>query len=209
MKIVIAIPSGTMVHADFALSLASLAKATPKEIGVAFLSVKSSNICLSRNQAVAQAQRGEADYLLFLDSDMSFPPDLLVRLLAGAQATKAEVVGCNYVMRKPPFRSLVYGLTPAVQGLVEVAKLPTGAMLVDLKAFEKLKRPYFRFPYQEEAEGVEPSLGGEDYYFCDAVRAAGGRIFMDTDLSLQLTHWGDMGVQWSDNEQGYVTIVNP
>jgi hypothetical protein len=121
----------------------------------------------------------------------------------------ADVVGCNYVMRQSPFRSLVTGLTPTVQGMTEVARLPTGFMLIDMKVFDKLKKPYFRFPFQEEAPGIPASLGGEDYAFCDAVMAAGGKIFMDTDLSLELTHWGEMGVQWSDNEVGYVTIVNP
>jgi glycosyltransferase involved in cell wall biosynthesis len=215
MKIVLAVPSGTMVHASFAMCFGAMCKSTPKEHGLAFLNVKSSNIALSRNRAVAQAQEDGADYMLFLDSDMSFPPDALTRLMRAMQEKEAAIVGCTYVMRQPPFRNLAYGLPneageQTVKGVVEVARLPTGLMLIDLKIFLKLKQPYFRFPFQEEdlEKGVEPSLGGEDYYFCDSVVAAGGHIWMDTDLSYEITHWGEMGVQWANNEKGYVTIVN-
>jgi glycosyltransferase involved in cell wall biosynthesis len=208
------VPSGTMVHATFAMSLAAMCKSLPKDIGLHFLNIKSSNICLSRNRAVAAAQEAEAEYLLFLDSDMSFPVDALSRLLSSMQAYQCAVVGANYVMRQSPFKSLVYALPnevdkeiTQVNGICEVAKLPTGLMLIDMKVFNKLKKPYFRFPYREESEGIEATMGGEDYYFCDAVRAQGGRIFMDTDLSLEVTHWGDMGVKWDDNEQGYSIVV--
>lgn len=207
-KVAIAIPSGTMVHAEFMLALANLVKITPSEIETAFLSIRSSNICLSRNRAVEMARELKADYLMFMDSDMSFPADALTRLLQIQQEFNCEVSGCNYVMRQTPFRSLVYGLEEQITGVAEVAKLPTGLMLIDMKVFDRLVRPYFRFPVQEEAEGVEPKMGGEDYYFCDTVRAAGGRIFMDTDLSLGITHWGDMGVKWDSNERGYTMVVS-
>ncbi len=201
------------MHAAFALCLAAMCKTLPKDIGVAFVNVKSSNVALSRNRSVDQALETEADYLFFIDSDMSFPVDTLSRLLAGMQEKQADVMACTYVMRQPPFRNLVYGLpceakTQMVKGLVEVARLPTGMMLIDTKTFKNLKKPYFRFPFQEEDETHEASLGGEDYYFCDSIIATGGHIWMDTDLSYELTHWGEMGVQWADNEKGYNTIVN-
>jgi glycosyltransferase involved in cell wall biosynthesis len=207
-KVCVVVPSGTMVHAEFCMALANMVNVTPDTVELAFVSVKSSNICLSRNRTIDLVREKQADYLLFLDSDMGFPADTLIRLLCAIQTEKCEAVGCNYVMRQPPFRSLVYGLSEKITGIAEVAKLPTGVMLIDMKVFDRLKKPYFRFPYREEAEGVEAAMGGEDYYFCDSVRAAGGRIFMDTDLSLSLTHWGDMGVRWDSNEKGYTMIVN-
>jgi hypothetical protein len=207
-KIVIAIPSGTLVHAEFALSLANMIKIVPPEIETTFVSIRSSNICLSRNRAVDMARDNNAEYMMFIDSDMSFPSDSLTRLLQIQELFDCEVSGCNYVMRQTPFRSLVHGLTATIQGVAEVAKLPTGLMLINMKVFDRLKKPYFRFPVQEEAEGVEPKIGGEDYYFCDSVRNAGGHIYMDTDLSLGITHWGDVGIKWDDNERGYSMVVS-
>jgi glycosyltransferase involved in cell wall biosynthesis len=203
----VAVPSGSLVHANFAIALAAMVRDT-RDVGFNFLNIKSSNIAISRSTAVEKAQEAGFDYLLFIDSDISFPSDGLKRLLNHAEETGHKIVGCNYVQRQPPFRSLAYGLLndgtqQEVQGFVQVRRLPTGFLLINMKVFEQLVPPYFRFGFQEKTDILPACITGEDYWFCDKMFELGIEMWMDTDLSMNLIHWGDRGVQWSGNEKGY------
>ena len=73
-------------------------------------------------------------------------------------------------------------------------------MLTRMSVFDRLAKPWFQMPVFGE------EVGGEDYFFCDAARAAGYKIWMDTDLSLMLAHWGEVGYRWADTDSGYVTV---
>ena len=190
MRVGVAIPSGTMVHTNFALSLAAL-MGNVRDHQCLLINSRSSNIAISRNRAVLEAKAAQCDALLFLDTDMSFPADTLERLV---RADK-DIVGCNYVMRQPPYAALARSLGNAhvqVQGVTQVERLPTGVMLIRMAVFDRLPQPWFRFPVLDNAE-----IGGEDYWFCDAARQAGFSVWMETDLSLQVVHWGEMGARWT------------
>lgn len=183
--VAIAVPSGDMVHADFALSLAGLCHESGG-MRLTVFSNKSSIVAEGRNNGVAGAEEAGAEYLLFLDSDMTFPRDTLRRLLRHGR----DVVGATYSTRASPFRELGSKLQPkakdAPPGLVEMTRMPTGCLLIRMAVFSRLARPYFRFGVNE-ADG---SIIGEDYLFCDRVRAAGLRIWCDTALSHDLGHIG-------------------
>jgi hypothetical protein len=136
-----------------------------------------------RNLCVNGMFQMNADYILFIDSDMIFPSDTLNRLLMH----KKDIVGGTYVRRGPPFDNLGASI-PADQnkqsGLVEMTHIPTGMLLIKRKVFEQLKNPYFRYSVSEE-------LGcnnGEDMEFCKTVRELGFQIFCDLDLSMELRH---------------------
>lgn len=207
IKLCVVIPSGTAVHANFAIALAAMVRDS-QGVLLNFLNIKSSNICISRSMAVDQVQKTDAQYMLFIDSDLSFPSDALTRLLGFAESENKLVVGCNYVQRQPPYRSLAYGMPSTekeakVDDFVQVRRLPTGMLLLNMKVFEKMKRPYFRFLFQEETDVLPPMITGEDYYFCDVAYDKNIEVWMDTQLSMNLVHWGDRGVQWSGNERGY------
>ena len=77
MNILIAIPCMDMVSARFAQSLATLKKVG--QCTVSFL--MGSLIYDSRNKLAGYAVQMEADYMLWLDSDMVFPPDTLERMM--------------------------------------------------------------------------------------------------------------------------------
>ena len=98
-------------------------------------------------------------------------------------------------MRNQPHVSLAVplgGVKASVEGVTEVDALPTGMLLIKPHVFETLARPWFATPPNEKLE-----LQGEDYYFCARAKEAGFSIWMDCDLSLQVTHWGDMGFRWT------------
>lgn len=188
VKVVIGVPTTGMVHADFAMSLATIVHYTAgsKDVEVAsIVNQKTSIIQKGRHDIVKEAQKLEADKLLFLDSDMVFPPNLLT----GLAKHKKNIVGCNYATRVHPIKPTArfenkdfISLKP--QGLIEVGYLGTGSLMVDMKVFDKIGDPYFRVEYKDKA------FHGEDYNFCKDAREAGFKVFCDTNLSKEVRHLG-------------------
>ncbi|CAB5083047.1 Anp1 [Burkholderia cenocepacia] len=189
-RVGVCIPSGDMVHADFAMSLAALAFTTRHPI--ALLNAKGSLVVTNRNTLVDQAAQLDCEWLLFLDSDLVFPRDTVARLIAHDK----DIVGATYCKRVPPYEVLGRTLTgerlEAAFGLVEVAGLPTGCLLVRRAVFDALRRPYFRTPAHEDGDvdGMPAHIEGEDYYFCRVAREAGFSVWLDVDLTMQLGHIG-------------------
>ncbi len=184
--VAVAIPCGTMVHADFAISLGSMMHMLG-EMPMSLVVGKSSIVADARNMGLEYAQKFNAEYILFIDSDMTFPRDALLKLLV----RNVDIVGATYSRRTAPFNFLGDILpeqpADAPKGLLEMARIPTGFLLVKTRVFEQLKRPYFRFRVDEEA-GVNI---GEDYDFSDRVRSLGYRIWCDPYLSKEIGHIGE------------------
>jgi hypothetical protein len=182
LLVAIGIPSGDLVHADFAMSLAMLCMNPGAQ--VALVNSRSSLVPLGRNQCVGAAQIMKATHLLFLDTDMVFPADTLKRLLAHEK----DIVGATYSKRMPPFHPLTITLegelAHVTSGLKRVKLLPTGCLLIRLKVFEAISLPYFNL------ETENGQLRGEDYYFCEKARAAGFELWCDGGLSIQIGHIG-------------------
>jgi hypothetical protein len=173
-----------MVHADFAMAYAQLCMASAG-LQLQLITVKSSIVAQARNDGVEIAKNFKADFIFFIDSDMLFPPTALFRLLLHRE----DIVGATYTKRVAPFEILGTKLTeqPAVPSgnLVEMQRIPTGCLLINMAVFGKLSKPYFRF--ETDANG---SIVGEDYVFCDRARAAGFRIWCDAVMSREIGHIG-------------------
>jgi len=183
-RVAIAVPSGDMVHADFAMAYAQLCMASAG-LPLQLITVKSSIVAQARNNGVEIARGFGADYIFFLDSDMLFPSTALFRLLLH----RKDIVGATYTKRVAPFDILGTKLAeqPAVLSgdLLEMQRIPTGCLLIKMDVFEKLSKPYFRFDV--DAQG---SIVGEDYVFCDRAREAGFRIWCDAVMSREIGHIG-------------------
>ena len=184
-KVAVCFPSGDMVHADFALSLAGMLNTT-HPLDTPIINNKSSIVAVARNNGVAHALEMQADYMLFLDSDMTFPRDTLYRLLTHQR----DIVGATYTKRVPPFDVLGAVLEaqpkPDARGLIEMRHLPTGCLMIRMSVFAALPKPYFRFLTNETTGEIH----GEDYVFCDHARAAGFKIWCDATLSHEIGHIG-------------------
>lgn len=189
LKVMIGIPSNDMLHADFAMSLISLILIASQEgIQIAVINQHSSIIEIGRCEICETAINYGADYLLFLDSDMTFPSDLLIKLIAH----KKDIVGCDAMRRRPPFTSVIKGLDNKVldhekqkEGLIEVKGISTACLLINLNVFKKITRPYFCVEYS----GNKTFLG-EDFYFSNKVRNASYKIYCDMGLSKKIGHIG-------------------
>lgn len=103
MKTLIAIPCMDNVAAPFAHSLATMEKT-----GECVISMNISSLIYdARNQLAAQALKAEADYILWLDSDMIVPPDVIPRMLKHMEDGKDFVSGI-YFRRRAPFAPVLY-----------------------------------------------------------------------------------------------------
>jgi hypothetical protein len=193
-KVAICVPSGDTVCKGFAMALAALSYTCGPHhdqpaIPIALVGTEGSLIVRNRCESIAQAQALGCDYVLFLDSDMQFPPVTLRRLLAHGK----EIVGATYVQREPPHRLLGKFLPDTMltsDRLHEVEALPAGCLLIKLSVFDGMAKPYFRTEAHEE-QGDDPAwFEGEDYYFCRIARERGHELWLDVGLSMQLGHIG-------------------
>lgn len=108
MKTLIAIPCMDVIEADFVECLANLRHVG--EVEIKFL--KASLVYNARNQITKYAlDKGGFDYVLWLDSDMTFGPDLMEKLLADMEPEDGErrqAVSGLCFGRRPPFKPCIY-----------------------------------------------------------------------------------------------------
>ena len=153
-------------------------------------------------------------HILWIDDDMIFPKDSLVRLLS----RKLDCVGANYPKRGVPCtfnaaKSLgitnggekVYcETTKDSSGVEEVEGLGFGLVLVKADAFREMKRPWFSTHYNMEKRWYI----GEDIDFCMKYRDTGRTIHVDHDLTKEVLHvgWYEYGYEaaqaWQEIEKG-------
>ncbi len=196
--------SGDMVHADFTNCLVILAVYTRNRGVLTNLVNPKADVATGRHNGVVVAKQTEADYLFFVDSDMMIPPDTIVRLLEHGK----PVVGASYCQRRLPFRMTHTELdggrgtfSDTDAGIREVARIPTGCMLIDMAVFNGMEPPYFKWGYPGDGRVVS-----EDNTFCDRVREAGHSVWLDCDLTKEVRHIGTYPYGYQDRvqpEQGY------
>lgn len=103
MKTLIAVPCGDQLEANFVECLLNLRPVGETEIKL----LKGTLVYDARSQLMEYALKtGGYDYILWLDSDMTFEPDLLERLMEDIEG-KQLVTGLCFG-RRPPFKPCIY-----------------------------------------------------------------------------------------------------
>lgn len=148
-----------------------------------------------RQRLVEHARETGCTHILWLDSDMRFPRETIHMLLRH----DADIVGCNYVARRPPFRftAATVGDPPQMMvtrpdqmGLEPASHIGFGVLLTNIRVFEE-DVPWFDFQWQRDAETGKWRITGEDVFCCRELLARGYKAFVDHELSAAIGHTGE------------------
>lgn len=184
MKILIAVPCMDQVPAPFCQSLAQLQKT-----GDCVLAMQSGSlIYTSRNALATQAIQMNADYVFWLDSDMVFKPDTLVRMMDTLQKNDIDILTGLYFRRVPPYTPVLYNVLD-IEGvkadfsefdqipdkLFEVGACGFGCVLMKTDVF---------FDVQGKFGNMFAPIGnnGEDVAFCWRARECGYKVICDPSV---------------------------
>lgn len=226
-KLFVALPAYDFkVSLKLAVSLARLAQQLPQH-GVD-LSIGSicgcSVVSRARNLLVKDFLESNCTDLMFIDADINFEPEDVLRLMAWASDPKMGIVGGVPRTRKT---NKVYiaqldqddeGLTMNRMGLVRAKRIATAFMLVRRDVFERLVNENPQWNYYDHSSDrnlnavfdflvTEEGYMGEDYLFCDRARAIGYEVWIDPTIKL-----GHMGVQEYEGDFGrdvLYPMINP
>ena len=140
-----------------------------------------SHVVTARNAAVDQARADDVDWILWVDDDMSPPPQFLERL----HGTGKDFVGAVAYKREPPY-------TPCVSRFVGDEAIPfdpepdDGLIEADFTGFACIltHRAVVDAVYERtngQAFQLRGKLG-EDYFFCAQASIAGFQLHILSDL---------------------------
>ena len=203
LRIAICTPSSGFVRVEWAESVSKLqtAFAKNKKLGVQdskLFYICSSVIPNNRQRCVMLAQKWGATHVLFIDDDMAFSVDAIKLLL---RSSDLPIVACNAPKRMYPlqFMSLDFNDKEVVTddttiGLQEVKVTGNAVVLIQMKVFENMEKPWFFFPYYPETNEWET----EDYYFNKKAQVLGYPIVIDHDASKGIVHIGSHNFNYND-----------
>lgn len=146
----------------------------------------------ARNDIASKFLKSDCQWLVFLDADVSWEPEDLVRLCSHNE----DLVGGIYPHRselgqdKVPVR-MKHGALVNDNGLVEVEGLPTGFMKISRKCMESVAEGCESFTHEGETRKVifqrtlfYGTRWGGDLHFCNLWRAQGGKLYADYEMVL-------------------------
>ena len=165
-----------------------------------------SDVQQARNRCFAEFLAGDHSHMLFIDADIGFSADAVLRLVAHNQ----PLVGATYAKKAPGPVQFAVSLLPKAEktaaGLVEVNGLPGGFLMIRRDCAERMAGAYRDLafdPQDGQAEGpgwrrnlfnvfgaelAERTRRSEDIAFCRRWAAIGGRVWLDPLLLLE--RWG-------------------
>ena len=183
MKTLIAVPCMDEVAMPFTMSLAMLNKTGDCVISM----VANSLIYDARNRIAGQAMDIGADYVMWFDSDVTFPPDTILKMLKHMEEGK-DIVSGLYFRRKYPytpviFKSLEWDGVPKSEGyedyprdsVFEVAGCGFGCVMTKVE-------PFFDIVNDGEPLFTPMPGTGEDLSFCIRARQRGYKIWCDSTI---------------------------
>ena len=172
---------------------------------------KSPYISCARNAQTALFLRSKYDYLLFIDADVEFKPEAVIRMLV----TKNDIILTPYRVKIPEDpNSIKYTVSfendkkiPVLSDLVEIKEGPAGLMLIHRRVFIELMKDHPRLkinhPHRKESDSylynfwdttfnLDKGLWrGEDISFCRLARETGFKIY--ANIKSETVHHGNFG----------------
>jgi hypothetical protein len=203
LSILLAVPSMGSWHEEFGKSLSNLTTYFQNtKIGqfksqqLHVMSMRGSILPNLRLTALLAAREKNVDYMLWVDSDQSFPRETL-HWLIGRQL---DVVGANIATKtmptlptarrkpvpgEPAFGALVYTDEDS-RGVEQVWRIGCGLTLMSRKVIQALPNDCFTMRYKPDVQRYQ----GEDWEMCEAIERLGFEIYIDHELSKRVGHHG-------------------
>lgn len=190
MKIALAIVTNRLVQPKTVLSVANLIATSKHEI-VTIVATEGYTTAENRNYCVIQAQKNGCSHILFVDDDMIFPEDTLDALLS----TEKSIVGVNSHSRTLPLTTTVARMDekgnllthdmisptePFPEELFECFSVGMGVALIDMKVFDVIDKPWFKFEVHESGK----ILIGEDAWFCMQAKKKGISTWCEPNIDI-------------------------
>lgn len=208
-RLAIAQPSGPLWWADFGMCLLNMMlymmqHAVPgySQNVMKLMNKRSALLPKSRQELIDDALAAECTHLLFIDSDQTFPANL-VHLLA---RHGKNVIACNVATKVVPSNPTARNYNPNYaggdvvftnedsHGLEKVWRIGTGVMLLNLQVMQHIPKPWFEIVWYAPLN----DFCGEDWYFCQKLEAAGVPLWIDHDVSKEIGHIGQYTYGHSD-----------
>ena len=129
-------------------------------------------------------------HALFIDDDMTFPPDMLDKLFGrfvkaiGVNALRKDHVKMSFTATDPNGEHVNSNTRGGISLCLNCG---LGIFLIDLDVVRKIPRPHFEVLWNEAAGGYV----GEDRYFINKIRERGTNVYIDHDVSRTIGHVGD------------------
>ncbi len=177
-KVLVALVTGEYVRqASFIPSFLNLERPTNSFTST----VHGQSPAAGRNMIIKQGLEHNCSHIFFMDDDMVFPPDTLMKLLAHDK----PIVSALYLLRafphRPAFFDTAYddgkckfaSLKKELKGLVKGVNAGLGAVLIKSEVFKKLEPPYVRLGE------IDKDGWCDDVGFFNRCRAAGYDIWCD------------------------------
>ena len=204
-RVFIAMPCYDSVKINTMLSIFQLIQHMgTSKVEVGINTMKSPLIHQARNYLTSVFLTTEYTHLLFIDSDVEFQPEAVIRMIVA----KKNIVCTPYRVKSEATATHIYpvefknrkDIMVLAGGLVELEAGPTGLMLIDRKAFKKIIKNNPKLKIKNQAV---PSPGasqefyysffnfgfidgytlGEDVSFCRLARANDFKIYANIESS--------------------------
>lgn len=189
--VTIGICTGGSIRAETTMSLVSgMIKMAQANLPPSLLIQIGGYVDINRNVIARSILKENTTHLMFIDADMDFPDDGILRLLKQDK----PVIGANYNVRLDPKSNTVTG--PTVKMLVDgqpvsiapgglpkktfkCYALATGFMMINVEVFKKLKFPWFEATINKKGEHTT-----EDIDFCRKAHEAGIEVWCDPTIKV-------------------------
>lgn len=189
-RVVICVPTNGLVHAQFTYCLVEAIRYTESQGVSVHVNMDEGTVLSNQRQHLAYTAVVDhrADHIMWLDSDMTFPADVILQLLKHNR----DVVCATYSKRVEPFHATAFiDIDPVVPvpikgRLKRVKYAGMGCMLVNADVMHRLPTPWFPLIWHEPSQ----SWHGEDMGFCDLLEKENVSIYCDIELSLTVGHIG-------------------
>ena len=196
MRIAICVPCRDMVHSAFCFDLAKMVAyhSINSDDEIILLQMPGTLIFDQRERLAKEALQAGADAILWIDSDMRFPSDML----GGMLMRNVPILGVNATTRREPILPTAQNLesrgkehvwhkvnSRGKTGIEEVTAVGFGVCLVRREVLEKIPTPWHDILWTDLG-----GIIGEDIHFCIKALDNGIPVYVDHDLTPFIKHIG-------------------